>query len=177
MYKNWSDIVTIKGVADANSQIKLSDGNTSLGTVNTAADGTWSFKTSSAVSDTVHTYTAQQIDSAGHVVATSGSAILGSTGSNTLNGTSGNDIFVGSGQGDTFVFAANFGRDVIKDFTASGSTHDTIQFSKTVFDSFASVLSHASQVGQDVAISTGSDTLTLKNTKLSALNSHDFHFA
>ena len=177
MYKNWSDIVTIKGVADANSQIKLYDGNTSLGTVTTAADGTWSFKTSSAVSDTVHTYTAKQIDSTGQVVGTSGSAILGSTGSNTLKGTSGNDIFVGSGQGDTFVFAANFGRDVIKDFVASGSGQDTIQFSKTVFDSFASVLSHASQVGEDVAISTGNDTLTLKNTKLGALNSNDFHFA
>ena len=59
----------------------------------------------------------------------------------------------------------------------AAAAHDTIQFSKTVFDSFASVLSHASQVGQDVVISTGSDTLTLKNTKLSALNSHDFHFA
>ena len=68
MDKNWSDIVTIKGVADANSQIKLYDGNASLGTVNTAADGTWSFKTSSAVSDTVHTYTAKQIDSTGQVV-------------------------------------------------------------------------------------------------------------
>ena len=75
------------------------------------------------------------------------------------------------------MFAANFGRDVIKDFVSSGSGQDTIQFSKTVFDSFASVLSHASQVGEDVAISTGNDTLTLKNTKLGALNSNDFHFA
>ena len=33
MDKNSSGIVTIKGVADANSQIKLYDGNTSLGTV------------------------------------------------------------------------------------------------------------------------------------------------
>ncbi|MFG3591858.1 Ig-like domain-containing protein [Bradyrhizobium sp. RDI18] len=177
MYKNWSDIVTIKGVADANSQIKLYDGNTSIGKVTAAADGTWSFQTSSAVSDTVHTYTAKQIDSTGQVVGTSGSAILGSTASNTLKSTSGNDILVGGGQSDTFVFAANFGRDVIKDFAASGTVQDTIQFSKTVFDSFASVLSHASQVGQDIVISTGSDTLTLKNTKLGALNSHDFHFA
>ena len=177
MYKNWSDIVTIKGVADANSQIKLYDGNTSLGTVNTAADGTWSFTTSSAVSDTVHTYAAKQIDSSGQVVGTSGNAILGSTGSNTLKGTSGDDIFVGGGQSDTFVFAAHFGRDIIRDFSASGTAQDTIQFSKTVFDNFASVLSHASQDGQDVVISTGSDTLTLKNTKLSALNSSDFQFA
>ncbi|MDE5452818.1 hypothetical protein GWE18_08050 [Bradyrhizobium sp. CSA112] len=177
MYKNWSDIVTIKGVADANSQIKLYDGNTSIGKVTAAADGTWSYQTSSAVSDTVHTYTAKQIDSAGQVVGTSGGAILGSTASNTLKSTSGNDILVGGGQHDTFVFAANFGRDVIKDFAASGTAQDTIQFSRTVFDSFASVLSHASQVGQDVVISTGSDALTLKNTKLSALNSGDFHFA
>ena len=177
MYKNWSDIVTIKGTADANSQIKLYDGNTSLGTVTTAADGSWSYKTSSAVSDTVHTYTAQQIDGNGQVVGTSGSAILGSTGSNTLKSTSGDDILVGGGQADTFAFAANFGRDVIKDFVASGSAQDTIQFSKTVFDNFASVLSHASQVDQDVVISSGNDTLTLKNTKLSALNSQDFHFA
>ncbi|MCA6117927.1 hypothetical protein J6524_24060, partial [Bradyrhizobium sp. WSM 1738] len=177
MYKNSSDIVTIKGVADANSQIKLYDGNTSIGKVTAAADGTWSFQTSSAVSDTVHTYTAKQIDSSGQVVGTSGSAILGSTASNTLKSTSGNDILVGGGQSDTFVFAANFGRDIIKDFAASGTVQDTIQFSKTVFDSFASVLSHASQVGQDIVISTGSDTLTLKNTKLSALNSGDFHFA
>jgi hypothetical protein len=177
MYKNWSDIVTIKGTADANSQIKLYDGNTSLGTVTTAADGTWSYKTSSAVSDTVHTYTAQQLDGSGQAVGTSGSAILGSTGSNTLKSTSGNDILVGGGQADTFVFAANFGRDIIKDFVSSGSAQDMIQFSKTTFDSFASVLSHASQVDQDVVISSGSDTLTLKNTKLSSLNSGDFHFA
>jgi hypothetical protein len=84
---------------------------------------------------------------------------------------------VGNGHPDTFVFASNFGHDVIKDFNTSLRGGDTIQFSKNVFDSFASVLSHASQVGQDVVISSGGDTLKLSNTKLSALNSHDFHFA
>ena len=148
-----SHIVTINGTADAYSKIKVYDGTTSLGTVTTAADGTWSFKTSSAVSNTVHTFTAQEIDSTGHVVASSGSAILGSTGSNTLKSTSGNDYFVGDGGADTFVFAANFGNDVIKDFAATGRSHDVIQFSKSVFDSFASVLAHATQVGQDVVIS------------------------
>ena len=178
MYKNWSDIVTIKGVADANSQIKLYDGNTSLGTVTTAADGTWSFKTSSAVSDTVHTYTAKQIDSTGQVVGTSGSAILGSTGSNTLKGTSGNDIFVGNG-GLTLsclprISAATSSRISVQ----AERSHDMIQFSKNVFDSFASVLAHATQVGQDVVISADADnSVTLKNTKLSAINSHDFQFS
>ena len=176
--KSWSGIVTIKGVADANSQVKLYDGNTSLGTVSTAADGSWSFKTSSAISNTVHTYTAKQLDSAGQVVGTSGNAILGSTSNNELKGTSANDLFTGNGGNDTFFFAANFGNDVIKDFGASSRSHDVIQFSKSVFDNFADVLAHATQVGRDVVISADAgDSVTLKNNKLSAITSNDFHFA
>ncbi len=173
---HWRDTATIKGTADADSQVKLYDGNVSLGTVKAGADGTWSF-TTSHLSNTVHTFTAQELDSSGQVTATSGKAILGSSGTNNLTSTSGNDLFVGNGHPDTFVFAANFGKDVIQDFHSGWRGHDTIQFSKSEFDSFASVLSHASQVGQDVVIATGNDSLTLKNTKLSSLDSHDFHFA
>jgi hypothetical protein len=170
-------IASIKGTADAYSQIKLYEGSTALGTVQTGADGTWSF-TTGYMSNKVHTFTAQELDSSGATVAkSSGEAILGSTRSNTLTGTSGDDFFFGNGHPDTFVFASNFGHDVIKDFIAGGRGHDTIQFSTSTFDSFASVLSHASQVGQDVVIATGNDTLTLKNVSLTALNGHDFHFA
>jgi hypothetical protein len=115
--------------------------------------------------------------STGQVVATSGGTMVGTDSSNTLTSTTGNDVMVGKGGADTFVFASNFGKDVITDFTAGGPSHDTIQFSKSVFDSFASVLSHAAQSGADVVIATGSDTLTLKNTKVDALHSNDFHFA
>jgi hypothetical protein len=118
-----------------------------------------------------------QINSTGQVVATSGETMVGTDRSNTLTSTTGNDVMVGKGGADTFVFASNFGKDVITDFTAGGPSHDTVQFSKSVFDSFASVLSHAAQSGTDVVISTGSDTLTLKNTKVDALHSNDFHFA
>jgi Matrixin len=104
-------------------------------------------------------------------------AILGSTGNDILKGTTGSESFSGQGGQDTFVFAANFGHDVIRDFGAVGPSHDVLQFSKSVFDSFASVLSHASQAGQDVVISANSDTLLLKNTKLGDLDSHDFRFA
>ena len=52
-----------------------------------------------------------------------------------------------------------------------GRSHDVIQFSKSVFDNFASVLAHATQVGQDVVISADAgNSVTLKNTKLSAIN-------
>jgi Ca2+-binding RTX toxin-like protein len=111
-------------------------------------------------------------------VVSSGSAILGSTGSNTLTSTAGNDLFVGNGQADTFVFAPNFGKDVINDFRASGLSHDVVQFSKSIFDNFADVLAHATQSGQSVVIADhAGDSLTLKNTKLTDLNTADFHFA
>jgi hypothetical protein len=178
LHENSSDIVTIKGTADAYSHVKVYDGTKSVGMVNTGADGTWSFTSSSAVSNTVHTFTAQELNSTGHVVGSSGSAILGSSGSNTLTSTAGNDLFVGNGHHDTFVFASNFGKDVITDFHASGRGHDVVQFSKSVFDSFADVLAHATQNGQNVVISDGTgDSLTLKSVKLTALDKHDFHFA
>jgi hypothetical protein len=177
LYEGSNNTATIKGAANAYTQIKLLDGTQSLGSVKAGSDGSWSFKTS-ALSDTVHTFSAQQIDSTGQVVATSlNKAILGSTGNNTLKSTTGDDLLVGNGGIDTFVFAYNLGNDIIKAFGASGSRHDTIEFSKSVFDSIADVLSHASQVGQDVVISTGGDSLTLKNVKLSGLDHSDLHFA
>jgi hypothetical protein len=173
-----NDVVTITGTADANSQVKVYDGTKAVGTVEAGANGTWSY-TSSAVSNITHTYSAQELDSHGHVVASSGNAILGTTGANTLTSTSGNDLFVGNGHPDTFVFVSNFGNDVIKDFSAAGSRgHDVVEFSKSVFDSFADVLSHATQSGHNVVIADGAgDSLTLNNVKLSALDKHDFHFA
>ncbi|MEH2479024.1 uncharacterized protein YukE [Nitrobacteraceae bacterium AZCC 2146] len=177
LYQSWNDTVTFKGTADAYSQVKIYDGTNSgaLGTATAAADGTWTFKTASAVSDTVHNFTAKVTDGS---VTTSSSAVFGTTGNDTLNSSSGNDLLSGHGGTDTFVFAPNFGKDVINDFQASWRGHDVVQFSKSVFDNFADVLSHASQVGQDVVIADHqSDTLTLKNVKLAALDQRDFHFA
>jgi hypothetical protein len=149
-----------------------------LGSVTTDSNGAWKF-TNSGLSHAVHSITAQEVDNKGNVVDTSsGAAIIGSSAGEKLTGTSGDDFFVGKGHSDTFVFAPNFGNDVIKDFNAIGRNHDIIQFSNNAaLDSFANVLAHASQVGQDVVISSGSDTLTLKGVKLTTLDSHDFHFS
>jgi hypothetical protein len=172
-----SGAIRMQGTAHAGGVIKLYDGTASIGSATAGTDGSWTF-TKSGLSNTVHTITAQEVNSLGQVVATStGAAILGSTRSDSLTGTAGKDVFLGNGGQDTFVFAANFGSDAIKDFDAIGRIHDVVQFSKSVFDNFASVLDHASQVGRDVVITAGTDTLTLKNTKVNALDSHDFHFA
>jgi hypothetical protein len=179
----------LTGTAEANSTITVYDGNMAVGTGTTGSNGNWTV-TTSALSSGSHTFTATATDVAGNVSAmskpldpvipSSAPPAAPSTGSNsgsTLVATGGNDVLVGTGHSDTFVFAPNFGNDVIKGFVAGGAGHDTIQFSQSVFDSFASVLSHASQVGQDVVISTGADSLTLKNTKIGALHGYDFHFA
>jgi hypothetical protein len=167
---------TLKGTAEPNSTIKLFDGKSALGSTSTDSDGGWSF-TKFGLSNAVHTITAQATDGNGHADPGSGAAIIGSYARNTLSGTSGDDVFLGKGGSDTFVFAPNFGNDVIKDFHATGKNHDIIHFNDGTFDNFASVLAHASQAGNDVVIATGSDTLTLKNVKLSSLDSHDFHFS
>jgi parallel beta-helix repeat protein len=176
VHHGWHNSVVIKGTADAYSQIKIYDGSKSIGTVTSDGDGTWTLSAHSS-SHAVHTFSAKQLDQAGQVVESSGNAIVGTCGNNFLKGTSADDLFIGRGHSDTFVFAPNFGNDVIKDFKASGWGHDVVQFSKSVFDNFADVLAHATQSGRDVVIATDhSDSLTLKNTKLSSLDKSDFHF-
>jgi hypothetical protein len=179
VFQKWNDTVTFKGTADPYSQITIYDnGKGSVGTVKAASDGTWSLTTKSAVSDAVHNFTTKAMDSSGQSSAGAGSAILGTNGADTLKSTAGNDALSGNGGRDTFVFAPNFGKDVIHDFQEAGRSHDVMQFSKSVFDSFADVLSHASQTGHDVVINAGGgNTLTLKDTKLASLDKYDFHFA
>jgi hypothetical protein len=178
--QNWNDTVTFKGTADPFSQITIYDNGSAkaLGSVKVGSDGNWSYKTPSAVSDAVHNFTATVTDKAGNTSAVPGSAVLGTNGNDVLKGTSGNDLFKGNGGQDTFVFTSNFGADVINNFSATGRSHDVVQFSKSVFDNFADVLAHAAQSGHDVVIDAGGgNTLTLKDTKLAALDKTDFHFA
>ncbi len=166
------------------SHVSSLTGSTSDGTVSGRSSGFKSLETSfqqdlngDGQIGTSGATALTQVSSTDQAVATSGKTIVGTDRSDTLISTSGNDIMTGKEGADTFVFAANFGHDVITDFTARGSSHDTIQFNKSVFDSFASVLSHASQSGNDVVIAADhGDSLTLKNMKLAALDKWDFHF-
>jgi hypothetical protein len=90
---------------------------------------------------------------------------------------------------DTFVFTADFGKDAISGFLATGATHDTLQFSASMFSyltagmtqaqDLAAVLAHATQTGGNTVISdTFGDALTLDaiaKTTLTA-NAGDFKF-
>ena len=102
--------------------------------------------------------------------------ISGNNGNNILTGLGGNDTITGKGGSDTFVFGSNFGKDIITDFQATGSSHDVLQFSHNNFSNFAAVLAHAAQVGSDVVITVdAADTVTLQNVHLSSLQKNDIH--
>jgi hypothetical protein len=180
VWQNWTDRVVFRGATDPNAQVSIYDngGTSPVATVTAGEDGGFRVTTTSRLSDdVVHRFTATVTDGSGQAEPVSGSVVLGTRGDDRLTSTSGNDLFRGSGGHDTFEFAANFGNDVIVDFGAGRRGHDVVEFSRTVFDDFASVLAHATQNGQDVAIDAGAgNTLMLQNTSLSSLDRTDFHF-
>ncbi|SDG37903.1 Right handed beta helix region [Bradyrhizobium sp. Rc2d] len=119
-----------------------------------------------------HASATQQVDTTGHV-----ETILGMSRSFMLTGTTDHDVTVGNGGADTFAFTANFGRGILNDFVAGAPAQNTLQFSNSAFDNFASVLSRAALSGHDLGIATGNDTPALHDTKLDMLKNLDFRFA
>jgi hypothetical protein len=103
--------------------------------------------------------------------------VNGTANNDTLTSTSANELMTGGYGNDTFVFAANFGKDVITDFQPIGAAHDVIEVSNSVFNDFAVVLAHATQVAADVVITADAqNSITLKNVTLANLQSDHFHF-
>ncbi|WP_335727718.1 M10 family metallopeptidase [Rhizobium etli] len=101
--------------------------------------------------------------------------INGSSGDDQINGGGGNDMLRGGTGDDVFVFLANFGKDVVEDFVAASD--DLISFAADIFDDFASMLSSASQVGDDTIITYDiNNIVTLKDVTLSGLTSEHFFF-
>jgi hypothetical protein len=170
--------LALGGKAEASSVIKVYDGDTQIGSTVAKADGTWSF-TSGSLSNGNHNFSATSTDAAGNVSAKSVAYVTGTFGSDVLKSNANvDDILIGGPGSDTFHFGSNFGKDVIMDFSTSGSAQDTLSFSKDVFSSFADALAHAQQVQGDVVFTTSShDTLTLKNVQLSHLQKGDFVFS
>jgi hypothetical protein len=170
--------LSLGGKAEANSLIKIYDGDAQIGTATAKADGNWSF-TSGSLANGNHNFSATSTDLAGNVSAKSVAYVTGTFGSDLLKSNTGvDDILIGGPGSDTFHFGSKFGNDIISDFAASGSAHDVLSFSNDVFSSFADALAHAQQVNGDVVFtSTSNDTLTLKNVQLSHLQKVDFVFS
>jgi Ca2+-binding RTX toxin-like protein len=161
------DLSFINDLANANGDRNLSvEGVTVNGKALDAADGspnTWHLDSNGSI----------HYDMSGHQELFFGS----STDNDRINGGPGNDYLIGGAGSDTFVFAANFGKDVIADFQSAGTGHDLIQFDHTVFPNFQAVQSHMAQAGSNVVITADAhDTIQIDNTSKAHLNSGDFHF-
>jgi Ca2+-binding RTX toxin-like protein len=134
------------------------------------------------LSDAIHTFSIEAVDSSGNVGVSAKIGIYAHSGDQVITGgpgavLSGGHMISNGVASDTFVFDAGFGHDIINYFHVSGSNHDVIQFSASLFQDFAAVLAHAAQVGSNVLITAdAADTLTIHHAKLSGLHSSDFTF-
>ena len=119
------------------------------------------------------------------VVAAGNSSGVGNELANviTLNGSqsaayggAGDDTLIDAGAGQNlFSFSTGTGHDTVQGFNTSAANHDTIQLRDFGLNTFSQVQSHLSQQGADVLVSLNpSDSVTLKNTSVAALNADDF---
>ena len=105
--------------------------------------------------------------------------LTGTSGNNVINGLAGNDRLTGAGGNDTFLFNANFGKDVVTDLAAGPNSvqHDMLTFDHTLFADYDAVMVSTSQVGADTVITVDADNaVTLLNVNMSSLHRDDFAF-
>lgn len=103
--------------------------------------------------------------------------LLGRTGNDWISGGLGNDFLRGSEGSDTFAFTdINFGNDRIADFQATGVERDAIEFSKSIFSSWASLSANLRQVEDDVVITYGANTVLMESVNMKDLTASHFVF-
>ena len=100
--------------------------------------------------------------------------LIGSTGKDKLVGGTGNDVLTGGKKADQFVFKGDFGNDIITDLKGSDVINLKGVKSASSFSDLKS--NHASQVGDDVHLDYGSNTLILAGIDLENLRADDFIF-
>jgi hypothetical protein len=169
--KNGTYLLT--GTAEANASVSVHEGATLLGTATADGKGSWSFSTGRLSG--VMTFNATASDAAGNVAPSSGLAVHGTIGNNTLKSGSGDDLLIGAGGTDSFVFAMDFGKDRIPDFVAgTRSGYDVLAFSRDVFATTRDALNSVRAVGSDVVIAVQDDVITLNGVQKSALVEANF---
>jgi Ca2+-binding RTX toxin-like protein len=175
--RNSDGSFTVGGTCEAGSSVSVHDSGTLLGTSHASSSGSWSF-TSAPLANSIHDFSVTATDAAGNVGLGTNSAVYGTTGNDVITSVAGSERLTGGGGADRFDFTStHFGNDVITDFSPSGRNHDVVEFSKSVFTDYSSVIAHASQSGGDVVIKyDGADTVTLLGVQLNKLAPGDFHF-
>nr|WP_298681826.1 calcium-binding protein [uncultured Dongia sp.] len=99
--------------------------------------------------------------------------LMGGAGDDVLIGGNGQDTLIGGGGDDVFI---GIGDVIIDGFQAGAGAGDRIDLRNVdgALD-FASIMSHAQNVGNDVVIDFGpNDSITLRNMSIASLHSDDF---
>ncbi|MFT4080223.1 DUF4214 domain-containing protein [Rhodomicrobium sp.] len=99
---------------------------------------------------------------------------VGGAGNDTIAGNSANNVLTGGGGTNSFVFHGAFGSDTVTDFKATGANHDFLQFDVGAFATPSAALAASQQVGANVVIANGANSVTLNNVALSSLSAADF---
>ncbi|GEM_PF-1868141 len=99
----------------------------------------------------------------------------GGGGDDFIMGGKGNDKMGGGGGSDTFFFQNGDGNDTIKDF-AFGVDNIALQGVTAITDFNDLSNNHMAQVGADVVITYGANSITLENVNLGDLSASDFIF-
>jgi len=105
---------------------------------------------------------------------TGNDSLFGEGGRDTLDGGTGNDTMTGGWFSDVFAFADGFGADVITDFDAN-NLNERIDLSgvTAITDLMDLVSNHMTQVGSDVVITDGSNTITIEGVSLAEMSDGD----
>ena len=134
--KNTNNSFSIlTGVSEANSKVSVYDGTKLIGTVSADGLGNWTLQ-ANINGSAVHNFTEKSTDLAGNTGSSAGVTLYSLGTNKTLAGGTGNDYLIagpkdtltGGAGNDTFVFNANFGKDVVKDFDVN---HDILALSHT----------------------------------------------
>ncbi len=104
--------------------------------------------------------------------------LFGGNGNDRLQGGRGNDSQTGGAGADRFVFQTGDGRDRINDFDAIGTVHDVLDIRgvSAVVNFLDLRTNHMAQVGENVVIRAGNDSIVLVNVKIGQLDAGDFLF-
>ncbi len=170
--------LSLTGTGEPGATVTLLSGTNTVAKAVINSHGNW--KMAFIPSLSTRAFSAVETDIAGNVSATNGSALVGTIFADKLTSTTGNDILIGGTGWDTFWFNAQFGNDIIDDFkVGTGRLHEAVNFHGVPeLNSFASVMSHTTQVGKNTVISLGADnTVQLNNVKMSSLRAANFTFA
>jgi Ca2+-binding RTX toxin-like protein len=103
--------------------------------------------------------------------------LVGGSGSDKLAGGAGDDHLSGGLDDDVFIFAPDFGRDVIADFHNSDGEQDLVQFDHAIFADFDVLQSNMSQEGSNAIITADeANAIELQNVNIQNLTADDFRF-